>query len=248
VHVGDGISLNATVQVATQVSYDMAYYNMDGTFGLSTDGSGNGQTLMEELAPNLDEPVITIWVNRSSGSSGGVGEITLGGMNPEKCQSDTWVNAGSSINSYYSLPTFNVTSISGPKNGSCANSVEGLFNVSISNSYSTMYTSIQVQDIFVKASGAVYNRGTYGYSVSADKMASAQPVTFTMANGGQLVLTPADYTVKGRDGTIYLNTYGYYDQNTYPTDTLLVGQPFLNNHCVSQNIQTGEWSLANVVV
>jgi len=252
INVGEGISLNATVQVASTVSYNMAYYNMDGSFGLSTNNSGApGQTLMAEVMPHLDEPVVTVWVNRSSAgcSCNGEGEITLGGLNPEKCNAARWTNVGNGTGSYNNLPSFNVSSISGPPtgNGSCANSVEAQFTISLDTRYSTIYTSIQVQDVFVKASGAVYNRTKYSYVVPADKVATAQPVILNLASGGQLQMTADDYIVKGWDGTNYLYVYGYYDQNKVPVDTIQLGQSFLTNHCVSQNLQTGEWSLTPIV-
>jgi len=51
-----------------------------------------------------------------------------------------------------------------------------------------------------------------------------------------------------QNGVHLLPFYAHYDQRTPEADKyLMLTTSFLNNHCLSKNIQTGVWSLANAI-
>jgi hypothetical protein len=154
-------------------------------------------TLLAQLQYSLDSPVYTI----SPATDYSDGQLVLGGLAPDACQGDSWAALTTSDTSSSSddlLPAFNITSVSttavGDSNG-CAQRVNTPLTVHIDTTYSYgIYTSYQVQELFVLASNATYNPSSYEYELTDDQMALAQPVYLNVGTGAAIQLHPEDYT------------------------------------------------------
>jgi len=80
-------------------------------------------------------------------------------------------------------------------------------------------------------------------------VAAAANVNMTMADGNALVLTPQDYTIKVKQYTI-LFVLGLYDENDPGNvdNYVILGQQFLNNHCISYDINANTLAITNSLV
>jgi hypothetical protein len=114
------------------------------------------------------------------------------------------------------------------------------------DSFSWMIVSYQVEELFVKASGAVFNNIIGYYTVS--DMSTATNVNISLADGNVLTLKPQDYIVT-YDGVNYLFVYGYYneDDTNFSDFPINIGQQWLNNHCISYNINMNTLSITDAM-
>jgi hypothetical protein len=258
--LGDSLEAAVEFQDTSLVRSYMQWYSYDGVFGLSTVPAENASTtLLHQLQYSLDSPVYTF----TPATDYSDGQLVLGGLAPDLCQGDSWAvlaavdtATDTSSTSYPSssdgiIPPFSITSASttavGDSNG-CAQRVNTPLTVYIDTNYhSPIYTSYQVEELFIQASNATYNSDSYHYELTDDQMALAQPVYLNMDNGAAIQLHPEDYTSTDDYGTRYLNVYGYYNAHKTRYSSLTLGLPFFSRHCLSKNFHTGVWSLTDRV-
>jgi len=245
------LSANMSLQVTKRVSY---MSDFDGTLGLGMSDALDGSSLVEQLAPQLDSPVITYHMQQpyfgwwsNSDTTEGSGVLSFGDLAPDTCNSATWTSLASTQIYYYpGLPEFNITSASRPaEEGACNSVVVANISVALSHLFRPLYVSYQMQQLFIEASGAKWDNDARAYVV--DYAGKAQPVTLQLTNGASIQITPDDYLIEWY-GVQQLYVVGFYDQNTQLDGGYFsLGQQFLNNRCLSMNINSGEWSIASVL-
>jgi len=241
------LSLNQSVQVTKKVDPDFDYYVTDGSLGLGVSDMRDGSSFVEQLASQLDSPVLTLFANQSlSWDDDSQGVLSFGDRVPEICVASSWQKMSSWINKYVSWPAVDIVSATGPADADgCGGQVTANITVGFFHSYMPIYCSVQMQELFVQASGARWDWDSWGGWV-VDDASKAVSVKFNTADGQVIEVTPNDYLLE-IDGTQLLFTYGAYDQAIYADDDYIVlSQTFLNNHCLSMDMTTGEWSLASV--
>jgi len=238
---------NQSVQVTTWVDRDFDDCGVDGSLGLGVSYKRDGSSFVEQLASQLDSPVLTLYANQGQDAyEDGQGMLSFGDRLPEICDASSWTTMQSWINQYVSYPAVDTVAVTGPADSNgCGGQVTANITVAFANVYQPFQVSMQVQDLFVKASGARWNDGYEWYVVK--DASKAQSVKFNTASGDVIEVTPNDY-LANYYGTSYLYVEGTYDQNKYNDryDFIELGQTFLNNHCLSMDMTSGEWSLANV--
>jgi len=249
VQIGSLSSNLNSVQVAKKVDYWFDYLGVDGSLGLAVSANRDGSSFGEQIASQLDSPVLTVYANQTftDDDDKSQGVLSFGDRIPEICNGASWTKVNSALNQDYpSYPAFDTVSISGPASSDgCANAVTANITAYFFYYVMPLYVSVQVQEVFVKTSGARFSLEDGWYVV--DDVTSAQPVKLQGANGMVLEITPDDYLLE-IDGIQYLYTYGYYDQTIRADhDFIVLNQQFLNNHCMSMNLQSGEWSLTSVL-
>lgn len=246
------LSVNQSVQVTKKVDPDFDYFGVDGSLGLGVSYERDGSSFVEQLAGQLDSPVLTLYANQSladdcgcgSDDEEGQGVLSFGDRVPEICAASSWQKMSSWISQYVSWPAVDTVSVSGPADSNgCGGQVTANITVGFVHAYMPIYCSVQVQELFVQASGAQWD-WWYGWYV--DDASKAVSVKFNTADGQVIEVTPNDYLLEW-DGVQLLNTYGVYDQGIYADDDYIaLTQTFMNNHCLSMDMTTGEWSLAGV--
>jgi len=126
----------------------------------------------------------------------GTGQITFGGLAPDTCQSDWTPVMNTSIGGDYGFPMFDIASVStaNPANANCDyHNVDGTVTIFLGTSNGNMYTSYQVQEVFLVASNATFNWSNWQYTMTPDQVANAQPVYLNLVNGGSIWVDPDDY-------------------------------------------------------
>jgi len=252
------LNANLSMQVTTLVDPWINQNAYDGTLGLALI---DDSSLVKQLAPQLDSPVLTFhtrlpWTNYRDNNIAAnfTGVLSIGDLLADKCNSDTWTslaraefdNTPVQTSVSGGLPYFNITSISAPPSSdACDNTVVANITVAFVPYFQAPVVSYQVMQVFVKASGAEWDEDKRSYV--AANVTSAQPVTFQLANGGSIQLTSDDYLLE-YNGVQYLNVYESYDQNQYgDIDYIVLDQQFLNNRCLSMNLNSGVWSIASAL-
>ncbi len=113
-------SLNVSaIMVATNVNYVMSYTDdsYEGAFGIATTRltSNNTPTLLEQLAPQLDHPVVTEYFKfeyvEKAQNYRGSGLVALGDHAPDTCD-DKWIKLGTEKGNYSDYPLIRATGIS----------------------------------------------------------------------------------------------------------------------------------------
>jgi len=253
--VGGSLQVNVSVEVANQVQYYVQYYSNDGTFGLSTTADANASsTLLAQLQPSLDSPVVTFNLQRSSVDAyTGSGQIIFGGLADDACQTDWTMVMNTSDSGWgdYGMPYFDSVSISttDPTANGCNVHSDLPFTIFMNTGFGNMYTSYQVQEVFVQACNASWNSSSWQYELTTDQVANAQPVYLNLANGASIRMDPDDYVAYYNGGS-YLNVYGHYDARRYGWNYMSMNMNFINNHCLSKNFGSSSgavWSIANTV-
>jgi len=153
------------------------------------------------------------------------------------------------------LNTVNTTSfsIAGPGvNGPCDNSVTtASHSLKLVDSYSYMSVSVQVMNVFKKASGAVYNSSSYGdFTLDCSTVDSLPSVNIGLGDGNTLVLAPWDYIVFDPYYNVcFLNVYGYYDEDNsdYSDSDIRLGLSWLTRHCISYDINANTLSYTDAL-
>jgi hypothetical protein len=237
---------------------DQGLLNMpiDGYLGLAPATSNNNITnVLQQLAPSLDQPLMNIRIQRFYDDDEGVktsAQIGFGSAQLSQCQSNgNAPKLGLNLAQSSGMPpTLNVSSIAianANLSDTCAtNMIQTAHPIMISPYYYPTLMSYQLEQLFVSASGAVFNETSGWYQVDCSQVANASPVNINLADGNTFVLQPNDYILQ-KDGQCYLYTWGYYDENdSYYADWVLVlGQQWLNNHCLSYNIQDNTLTISD---
>jgi len=248
------LNANISLQVTKKVDGWLRDVDIDGTLGLGLSDAKDGSSLVEQLAPQLDSPVITYhirepwydWKNYEDAPEGS-GVLSFGDLASDTCDSATWASLTSSwkyADDLSGMPIFDITSISRPASGdACDSAVQANITVLPVSYFMPFYVSYQVQQLFVKASGAKWDQDAWAYVV--EDASKAQPVTMQLASGATIQLTADDYLITSTDGTQILYVVGFYNQDKYASsDVIFFPQQFINNRCFSMNANSGSWSIA----
>jgi len=255
VRLGDQLSITyPSVQVA---QVEICYHGADSSLGLGVSPTRSGSSFVEQLASQLDSPVMTVYASLFLGvGDNGQGQMSFGDRLPETCDSSSWIRLSNS-NQSITWPVVDVVSFTVPDSdsGDCGDKVTANITVDFIYDDIPIMLSSQVEYLFVQASGARFSDDVYDYDDPDDSVlyrfmvddpSKAQSVKFHTASGDVLEVTPDDYLRCDQD-ICYLGTYGYYDQNNPTTagNIMALTMSFLNNHCLSMDMTSGEWSLAN---
>jgi len=240
--------VNLTFGDANRLAYYVAEVPVDGFFGLSLYDSYNKEpNVLTQLVPSLDRPIVAL--NSKNGSA----EVVFGSDSLASCDTN-WQYVPYTNKTTYGDWGFHLSAVSVNTNG-CENTVNANHSIVLqpgTNFYTNFYTSYQVLELFVQASGAYYNTSAYGYQVPCDQVASAANVTLSIGDGTKkIVLTPAEYIGQRlHSNACYLSVNGYYDENNsyYSKNTLTLGQAFFDHHCTAFNIQDQTIGFADVLV
>uniref|UniRef100_A0A915CY60 Uncharacterized protein n=1 Tax=Ditylenchus dipsaci TaxID=166011 RepID=A0A915CY60_9BILA len=79
---------NISFAILKQLPSEMLYYPIDGMLGLSWNNTANNISVFQQIADQLDSPVISVWLNRDFIYSNGTGEVTIGEEDTENCKND----------------------------------------------------------------------------------------------------------------------------------------------------------------
>jgi hypothetical protein len=252
-----GLSLNANIGDLTTLKSFLMWYRFDGLLGLSPKPSNNtGLTnLLKQLSGSLAMPVLTMHVNRSSDYNWRHGrfanttdaEIVLGTNSLPQCDNNNWapIQLNPQSVDQYAPFIINATSISSKMPG--CNSFSKLNQpVWFVDYFYPMIVSYQVEELFVQASGAVFDQDSAWYTVG--DVSNATAVNITLNDGSVLTLNPQDYIV-AYDNVNYLYVYGYYneDDDSFSDYPIFIGQQWLNNHCISYNVNVNTLSITDAL-
>ncbi|CAI5450849.1 unnamed protein product [Caenorhabditis angaria] len=182
--IGGGLTVEQQeFGVANSLDEVFAYQPVDGILGLAWPGLAVDKIIppMQNLLPQLDLPLFTVWLDRKiNGSNGGNGGlITYGALDKVNCASDiNYVNLTAQTYWEFHLDSFKVGTFSENKTA----------KVISDTGTSWIGAPHSVVSAVVKASGAKYNWNDELYEIDCDKMYSSPDIIFTI---GQI-----DYTVK----------------------------------------------------
>jgi hypothetical protein len=250
-----GLSLNVNIGDLTSLSSWLPFYRLDGLLGLSPKPSNNtGLTnLLKQISGSLAMPVLTMHVNRSYENrwlaNDTDAEIVLGTNSLPQCNNNNWtpilLNAPSIEHPIYAPFVATATSISSSLSG-CNSFVKLNQPVWFADFFYPLIISYQVEELFVKASGAVFNQTSGWYTVPS--MTNATSVNITLADGSVLTFNPQDYIVS-KNGINNLYVWGYYneDDTSYADYPIFIGQQWLNNHCISYNANVNTLSITDAL-
>jgi len=262
VMVGDkinigGLSANVSFGDITTVNSWIGDYPMDGILGLSPKPSNNSgmSNLLKQLSGSLALPVLTMHINRSaeynyrsSNASSTSAQIVLGTNSLPQCNANNWksINLNPQSADQYAPFVVNATAISSANSTGCNSHVQVNHPVWFVDGFYSMIVSHQVEELFVKASGAVFNQTSRWYTVA--DVSKAGDVNITLADGEVLTLKPQDYIVPYK-GINYLEVYGWYreDDARYADMPMFIGQQWLNSRCLSYNINVNTLSITDAL-
>jgi len=243
-----GLSVNLTFGDISTVGSIVSALPLDGFIGLrDTLSYNNISNVLQQLVGSLDEPVITYHTNRSYSNYNDThqAEVVFGSKSVDFCQDD-WVisNAPANKSVYQSKTSFRLSSI-GANVGGCQSSLASNHSLVLYNYFYPLYVSYQALELFVQASGATFNTSTYGYELPCEQVANAYSVQFNVDAGQTLTITPADYIIQYNNKCSLYVSASYDEHNPrYNSYDIILGQQFLNNHCLSYNIQDQTVGLA----
>lgn len=253
VNLGD-LNLNVTFGDANVYDWWVGYLPIDGVLGLSPAPSVNGiPNVLQQIAGQLAQPLVVLNTHRDfqdwadySADPTEVNEITFGTDNVTGCDGNwSWTSLGDLDSE--SWGSINATSVAvDTAADACPSVVNAAHPVYLLNWFLPIYSSTQVQELFVQASGAQFNASTGWYQTPCDQVSQGKNVIVNLEDGGSIALTPNDYHVE-YDGVCYLFVYGFYDEHdpSYGDFGLFIGQQFANNHCIAYNIAENSVGISN---
>jgi len=258
------IALNATFGDATAAVLIPTEYN--GVIGLlpyNAFGSNNMDTdALSQMGTQLDDPVFAYYLNINTPPKAA---LSIGHLDTENCREDSATFLPRSTIDANSSYSFDVQSVSANvSTQNCSDDGKSCWMTTYTYKVDTpkevevvpflpaILTSTEVLNVFVKASGAVYNNDTTLYELADCDAAvkSAANVTLAVAGGQSLDITPLDYVTEiAYDGDILcvLAVFDYYSEadNFLNASTLFLHQGFINNHCVGYKLDEAQIGLAD---
>ncbi|KAI1696325.1 putative inositol-trisphosphate 3-kinase A isoform X1 [Ditylenchus destructor] len=246
---------------------------LGGTMGLSAFSSSidnsSGLNFVDQLGKmGVNSPVSFAARNNSYNH-----HLTIGGLDSENCYTD-WAFAPNIAN-YSTLYQyqrqlrygFNGSSIDAtdPK-GAVIASVNSNVAIFVKRSEFQLYATDNIREIFVNASGGVWNDTIEEWTVPCNGSLSGN-VVLNVNGSGRVVFTPSDYIAFKswyiREGDDYDNNSGYYieacivdvgmaysywiEEYLHVDEFILAGYSFYRNHCLAHNYKTGEFGIATSV-
>jgi len=190
------LSTTQSAQVTKTVKPSFDYYGVDGTLGLGVSDELDGSSFVEQVASQLDSPVLTLYVNQSlDWDEDAVGLLSFGDQVPETCKASSWMKMSIWISEYVSWPAVDTVSVTGPADSNgCDSKITANITIGFYQGFMPIYCSIQVQDLFVRAAGATWSRDDNWFVV--DDASKAVPVKFQTASGDELTVNPNDYLLE----------------------------------------------------
>ena len=162
-----GLVSNMTFGSLSYVNdWDLPYIPADGYLGLAPYPSqSNITTVLNQLVPSLDKPLVSIRLQRDIDDGAGnktVAQISFGSNQLGECQNGNSLKLGlNSVEDSSLPPTFNATGftiVNANASDACAsNAVQAAHPIMIVDFFFPIFCSIQLQELFVSASGAYFN-------------------------------------------------------------------------------------------
>uniref|UniRef100_A0A915DXQ6 P-type Cu(+) transporter n=1 Tax=Ditylenchus dipsaci TaxID=166011 RepID=A0A915DXQ6_9BILA len=193
--------------------FDSRYYVLPSRrhIGLSWDESENNISVFQQIAHQLDNPVISVWLNRNFTYSNGTGELTIGEEDTKNCK-DEWQHVSEKLterkmyipysSNYYSVHVSRVGYING--NDSVIENVGELLKI-IGEYDSSGRVPYSVMNAFTNTTNAVYN-SSIGYYVCDCDATNFQNVTLFMGGEASQTSKTIDVIVRPEDYVLYYHS------------------------------------------
>jgi len=234
---------------------------MDGVLGLSAAKSSNkGMTnVLGQLASTLASPVVTIHINRSIAEyinnvkyPHTDAEYLFGSNALPQCNQANWQTINL-FKPFAALAIANATGIT--YDGADANGCNT--NIGFNNggklilpidSFAPLEVSVQAFEVFRQATNAKFDYKVGWYTTDCNSLGSIPNVNIGLSDGNTLALKPADYIIQYKKKCL-LFVYGDYDEKDGNNDwnPLILGQSWLNNHCISYDINANTLAITDAV-
>lgn len=259
----DVVNLNGQKFNLTFGILDSPYYyyfsrnEIDGIFGISPSNSKssankNMTTTVKQIANQLDNQVVTVW-SESSVEGDGSGQITLGALDDDHCESNWIFMPRTDADYYYSGYTVHLATVE----GTWTNGTQVTYKANVDLSVVPYYAGIVVDrdwlQLFKNVSNAQWDSDARLYEVDCDTTKSGN-ITFHVGGRGwgknsktyNLTITGADYTAYSEHFDIcYLAVdTGVYSGSTYSMPVIL-GHNFVRNHCLAYNAKNNKIGFAD---
>ncbi|KAI1700077.1 eukaryotic aspartyl protease domain-containing protein [Ditylenchus destructor] len=246
----NGKDLTVTLGV---LDYAYAYYftgnGVDGFLGLSPgeqtySNNANLTTVVKQIANQLDSPVVSVW-SESSRDGDGSGQITLGALDTDHCESNWMFMPRTDPNSYYSGYTVHLATVEGTWPNGTHQTYKANLDVSIVPDQTGIVVDAEWVSLFRNISNAVWDKEVQQYVVDCDttKLGNA---TFRIGGHGYGQNSKTyNLTITGADYTTY---YEYYDvcylligtgvrSNNRNSMPVILGHNFARNRCLAYNMK-----------
>ncbi|KAI1695034.1 eukaryotic aspartyl protease domain-containing protein [Ditylenchus destructor] len=215
--------------LVTSLNWQYTSEPVDGTLGISPHESYNGiSNALTQIAEQLDTPVVSLW-NNGNDFSNGTGQLTLGALDNDHCQPDSWffVPRPSSQSMYPIIYGIHV-----PR------PVFYQFSNATNATYKPEWKLWAVDCDLSKARDVTFYVGGQENKISGEDKA-------------KLVVVPEDYIgYKAIYKTCFLRVSGYDPPEGYPYskgyDEIIFGQWFMSRYCIAYNVQSNEVGFAKV--
>jgi len=255
-----GVTTNIQFGDLTQVGYYLDLLPIDGTVGISAVKSTNKiDNVLNQLVSSLSSPVFTLHVNRSL-VDGSIwpntdAEIAFGTKSLPQCNSANWATISLIKPPLAGLGVANATSVtiaSPGVDGPCNNAVvQTSHPIMVVDFFVMTQVSVQAMEVFKKASGATYNTTWGWYTIDCTQLDTLPSVVIGLDDGNNITLTARDYTLDlmSSYGACFLFVRGTYDEGDLGNQRspILLGQNWLNRHCVSYDISANTLSYTDAV-
>ncbi|KAI1709826.1 eukaryotic aspartyl protease domain-containing protein [Ditylenchus destructor] len=265
-HIGNDIvrvngqDYNLTFAVLDSVYYpyfDNRGYGLDGVLGLSpgnrsqyATANANLTSTLNQIADQLDGPVITTWMN-SSREGDDNGQITLGDLDTDHCESNWMFTPRTESENFVQFSGYTVHLAT--MEGTWPNGTQQTFKANVDLAILPHGMGLTVEadwvPLFKKISNAVYDSRVMQYVVDCDTTKHGN-VTFTIGYGQNnetynLTITGADYT-SYRHVVSMDYKFCYLDVDTrYDDWPVLLGNNFARNHCLVYDMKDDQIGIAD---
>ncbi|KAI1706695.1 eukaryotic aspartyl protease domain-containing protein [Ditylenchus destructor] len=204
--------------------------------------SGN---LVTQLSSKLDQPIVSYtqnWILPSRQRA--TGHITLGALDEDNCQK-TWTwGANNDVKYGYGVNSSRVSALA--RNGSAIDTETITTKVYLDQGWETMLASENVFNMFLNASGAVWNSSQWQYMVDCDSIGMLGNVVFGIGdNDKAIIVTPVEYVFKeGKYGcTLEVTNAGQAEVDFFIHSSL-----FFYNHCLAYNYKTDQVGISRTKI
>jgi hypothetical protein len=245
----DNLSFPVTLGDVDSVGFASWLHGLpiDGVFGMSpsSDGSYDNISVIYEIADKLKNPIISVYSNRPydpSVDGPGTAQITIGDVDTDTCAAANYIYTPQT-DDYWGVHLNRMRL--GKKIFNPKHSIAILFD----DTFKEMLVTKRMFQMFVKASGAVYNTDYKVFTVDCNKIYQAKNITFLVGSDGN----EAAWTIIGADYITYYakSNYCYLNLNPKLADdtsegVIFLNRQFLNNHCLAHNLKTGHIGVARV--
>ncbi|KAI1714777.1 eukaryotic aspartyl protease domain-containing protein [Ditylenchus destructor] len=259
----NGQDLNLTFAVLDSVYiYYLRDHAIDGILGLSPADQrtkpkvdSNLTTVMKQIANQLDSPVVSVWTD-SSRNGDGIGQITLGALDTDNCESN-WMFMPKTEAGYF---TSGYTVHLATMEATWTNGTQQTFKANVDLSITPERAGITIPNdwvpLFKNISNAVWDDDVQEYVVDCDTTKLGN-VTFRVGGHGagansityNLTITGADYTKYYEFYDVcYLLYHTGVKVNSRSSTPVTLGRNFVRNHCLAYNINDNKIGIADAKI